>query len=376
MKNMNIKQKVAHNLKNMIGCSVKKKYLIIESDDWGSIRMPSLEALERLKAKGVSLEKGDSKRYNNTDTLASKEDFEQLFNTLIEFKDQLGNHPVFTAMSVVANPDFQKIKESNFQKFYHEPFTKTLERYGRADAFQMWQKGVEEKLFHPEFHGREHLNAGAWMRQLQANDEHTHWAFEEGCWAFNNKLAVNYQAAFNLEKASDLELQREILSFGLDLFEEIHGYKARFLVPPNGFFNNQLVEIAAGKGVDYMGISKFQIEPLGDGKYKKNFHWIGKKNKYLQTYLTRNAFFEPNAPGKDWHSDCLNEIHYAFKWNKPAVISSHRTNFIGSLNAKNREESLMALKKLLKEVLKRWPDVRFITSTQLGDIITGKTQEK
>ena len=140
--------------------------------------------------------------------------------------------------------------------------------------------------------------------------------------------------------------------------------------------NNQLVEIAAGKGVDYMGISKFQIEPLGDGKYKKNFHWIGKKNKYLQTYLTRNAFFEPNAPGKDWHSDCLNEIHYAFKWNKPAVISSHRTNFIGSLNAKNREESLMALKKLLKEVLKRWPDVRFITSTQLGDIITGKTQEK
>ena len=36
----------------------------------------------------------------------------------------------------------------------------------------------------------------------------------------------------------------------------------------------------------------------------------------------------------------------------------------------------MALKKLLKEVLKRWPDVRFITSTQLGDIITGKTQEK
>ncbi len=43
MTNMNIKQKVAHNLKNMIGCSVKKKYLIIESDDWGSIRMPSLE---------------------------------------------------------------------------------------------------------------------------------------------------------------------------------------------------------------------------------------------------------------------------------------------------------------------------------------------
>ena len=46
MTNMNIKQKVAHNLKNMIGCSVKKKYLIIESDDWGSICIPSLKALD------------------------------------------------------------------------------------------------------------------------------------------------------------------------------------------------------------------------------------------------------------------------------------------------------------------------------------------
>ena len=42
MTNMNIKQKVVHNLKNMFGCSVKK----IESDDWGSICIPSLKALD------------------------------------------------------------------------------------------------------------------------------------------------------------------------------------------------------------------------------------------------------------------------------------------------------------------------------------------
>lgn len=372
---MNIKQKVAHNLKNMIGSSVTNKYIVIESDDWGSIRMPSLEALERLKSKGVSLEKGDGKRYNNNDTLASKEDFECLFNTLVDFKDNTGNSPIFTALSVVANPDYDKIRENNFEKFYYEPFTTTLKRYDRSDAFQMWKKGVEEKLFFPEFHGREHLNASAWLRQLQAKDKDTHLAFDEGCWAINKNLSVNYQAAFNLEKASDLEMQKDILSTGLDLFEQIHGYKARFIVPPNGFFNNQLEEITAKKGVDFIGVSKIQIEPLGDRNFKKHFHWLGKKNKHGQTCLTRNAFFEPNAPGKDWHNDCLTEIHYAFKWNKPAVISSHRTNYIGSLNPKNRDLSLDALKKLLTEILKRWPDVKFVTSTQLGDIISKNIRE-
>jgi hypothetical protein len=372
---MKIKDKIAHNIKNMIGSSVKEKYLIIESDDWGSIRMPSIEALERLKSKGISLEKGDSKRYNNSDTLASKEDFEFLFNTLIQFKDETGNSPVFTALSVVANPDFAKIKENNFEKFIYEPFTKTLDRYNKADAFAMWKKGISEKLFQPEFHGREHLNANVWLRQLQANDKDTHLAFDEGCWAINNARQINYQAAFNVEMPNDIALQKDILATGLDLFEQIHGYKSRFFVPPNGFFNNQLEEITAQKGIKFMGVSKVQKEPHGNGKYKNNFHWLGKQNKHNQVYLTRNAFFEPNAPGKDWHNDCLNDIHYAFKWNKPAVISSHRTNYIGSLDVRNRDLSLKALQLLLVEILKRWPDVKFITSTQLGDIISKNSSD-
>ena len=361
--------KIVNNLKNIIGKSVKEKYLVIESDDWGSIRMPSLAALERLKSKGLSLEEGESKRYNNSDTLASKQDFEHLYDTLSKFKDNDGNSPVFTAVSVVANPDFDKIKANNFEKFEFEPFTTTLERYGQSDAISMWKQGIDENLFYPEFHGREHLNANVWLRQLQANDKATRLAFDEGCWAIHTKTPynINYQAAFDVEKVEDIQNQKEIISTGLDLFEQIHGYKSVFFVPPNGKFNNQLEEISAQKGIKFMGASKVQNESRGNNKFKKHFHWLGQKNKHGQIYLTRNAFFEPNAPNKDWHNDCLNNIYYAFKWNKPAVISSHRTNYIGSLNQNNREQGLKALEKLLKEVLKRWPEVRFVTSTQLGE---------
>lgn len=368
---MSVKHKLVNNLKNIIGKSVKEKYLVIESDDWGSIRMPSLAALDRLKSKGLSLEKGESKRYNNFDTLASKEDFEQLYDTLSKFKDNAGNSPVFTAVSVVANPDFEKIKANDFTSFEYEPFTNTLERYGQSDALAMWKQGIQDHLFFPEFHGREHLNANVWLRALQANDKPTRLAFDEGCWAVHTKTPYNihYQAAFDVELPEDIESQKEILSSGLDLFEQIHGYKAKFLVPPNGPFNNQLEAVVAQKGVKLMGAAKVQKEPQGLGEYKKKYHWLGQTNKHGQTYLTRNAFFEPNSPEKDWHSDCLNNIQYAFKWNKPAVISSHRTNYIGTLDPKNRKKGLIALEQLLAEVLKKWPEVRFITSTQLGEII-------
>ena len=40
---MNIKQTITHNLLNIPGWRTKRHIVVIESDDWGSIRMPSKE---------------------------------------------------------------------------------------------------------------------------------------------------------------------------------------------------------------------------------------------------------------------------------------------------------------------------------------------
>lgn len=368
---MNFKQQLNNNLKNLIGKSVKQKYIVFESDDWGSIRMPSLEALNRLKTKGLDLESGYSKRYNNTDTLASKQDFEALFETLIKYKDVDGNSPVFTAFSLVANPDFEKIKANGYISYEYEPFTKTLERYGQSEAFAMWQEGIYHKLFIPEFHGREHLNVPVWMRMLQAGDKHTHLAFNEGLWAIRTKTPYNiqYSSAFDVENPDDIETQKKIIKSGLKLFNQIHGYKSKSIFPPNGPFNNKLLKACKESGIKYVGTSKIQKEPQGKGQAKNIYHWLGQKNKHNQIFLTRNAFFEPNEEGIYGVDDCLKNIHYAFKWNKPAVISTHRTNYIGGLDPKNRDQGLKELNDLLTKILKTWPDVRFITSSQLGNIL-------
>jgi hypothetical protein len=63
-------------------------------------------------------------------------------------------------------------------------------------------------------------------------------------------------------------------------------------------------------------------------------------------------------------------IQVAFLYNKPAVISSHRVNYVGYIDSKNRDIGLGQLKKLLERVVERWPDVNFISTDQLKNYIT------
>ena len=76
------------------------------------------------------------------------------------------------------------------------------------------------------------------------------------------------------------------------------------------------------------------------------------------------------ASGKDWLDACLFEIKLAFRWHKPAIIGSHRVNYIGALNPDNRESGLNQLSSLIKEIQKNWPDVEFMTTSQLGAMMS------
>ena len=69
----------------------------------------------------------------------------------------------------------------------------------------------------------------------------------------------------------------------------------------------------------------------------------------------------------------MKEIEIAFNCNKPATISSHRVNYMGTINPENRAEGLKKLDQLLGAIIKKWPEVEFITSMELGDIINGNS---
>lgn len=374
----NYKSAIKVNLSNIPGWKTNRHIVVIESDDWGSIRMSSKEAFNNLLKGGLLVNKS---HYNLYDSLESNEDLLLLFETLSKFKDKTGRHPVMTGVNVVANPNFEKIKDNGFKEYIYEPYTETLKKYPKHDkVYELWKKGISERYFVPIFHGREHLNVQFWMRALQSGNKATLLGFENGVTGIptrdiNGNRVPSVQAAFNIETVNDLPYLKNVISCGLSLFEQLYGYRTTFFVPTNGDFNNTLEKDLYDNGIRYINTAKKQQEPLGNGKYQTNTRFIGQKNQYGQIYLTRNCFFEPSSCGyefpknRNWVDSCLKEIEIAFRWHKPATISSHRVNYIGFLHPENRERSLKLLEELLSKMLKRWPDIEFMTSMELGDLI-------
>ena len=364
---MNIKK----YLSNLPGWHTKRKIVVLESDDWGSLRAPSGDGFELMQKKNLPLGDLEGIRFNQYDDLASQDDLELLFEVLEKFRDKNDRTTVMTALSLVANPDFEKIEANNFEKYYYKSLPKSLEEFNKSSSWPLWKEGFDKGLFIPEFHGREHLNVPSWMRDLKDSNSLASIGFKHKFWGFRQKSSVvSYQAAFDLEHYQDIETHKQTLKDGLSLFENLHGRKARFFVPPNGPFNNSLESITASEGISYISTSKIHKESLGGGKTKKHFRYLGKKNKENQLYLTRNAIFEPSNPRKsDWVDSCLKEINSAFQFNKPATISSHRVNYIGARDTKNRDYSLRELKRLLNQIQKKWPEVEFMSSSDLGQLM-------
>ena len=97
-------------LSNLPGWHTKRKILVFESDDWGSIRMPSKGVYEYLNREGIKSRAGSTGRFHKYDALASEHDLSALFEVLNSKRDRNNSPLVFTAVGVVANPDFEKLK--------------------------------------------------------------------------------------------------------------------------------------------------------------------------------------------------------------------------------------------------------------------------
>lgn len=152
------------SLFNFFGYKNSKPQIIILSDDWGSIRIKSLQDLESLKKLGLDV----NNRFDSFDSLETNEDLESLFEILINHRDHLGNHPVITAVTNVGNPDFRKIQDSNFKKYYYETIDQTYQRYPNSSkVLSLIKHGIEQRIFIPQSHGREHVQANWWLDELK-----------------------------------------------------------------------------------------------------------------------------------------------------------------------------------------------------------------
>lgn len=367
---MNLKSKISKHYINLRGWKTTRKIVVIESDDWGSIRMPSKEIVDLFKSKNYPIEKN---KFTLVDGLERQVDLEELFKVLLSYKDSKGNNPVITACSLVANPDFKKIMESNFQDYFFEPLSETYKNYGEHNLLNFWiENGIKKNLLYPQFHGREHLNPTKWLRILNSNNQMEKDAIENetllGLMGGQTKNNENYMSAFEAISNTDKQNVIKIIEEGLKMFEQTFGFKSLSFMPPQSKQFEGLNEILVKNGVKFNQAGQYFVHKE-NGEIKKVNKFWGDVDEYGMKYWRRNCAFESYKDNKNLVESCLEEINIAFRCGKPAIISSHRINYTSRIEKENRDSNLGKLDDLISQILKKYPEVEFLNSEQLANLI-------
>ncbi|WP_445454340.1 hypothetical protein [Flavobacterium sp. 25HG05S-40] len=363
---------IISNLKNSIGWKTKRKIVVFSVDDYGNVRLNSAQARKNMDAAEMKI----YSRFDALDTLETTQDLEQLFDVLSSVKDKNGRHAVFTPFALPCNIDFEKMEAEDFQKFYFETLPNTYKKLAlqQPEAYTgtwgLWQEGIAKGFLKPQFHGREHLNLTVFNDKLNRRDLQLLTALKNKSFTSisdEEYPTMSCTAELDFWNVKENEALKPILKEGLQLFEEVYGYKSNYFTPPVFNIHHSLFQTLKDNGIQYIDLALLREEHQGLNVYKKSFNYIGKQTKEDLTIMVRNVVFEPTEDrGIDWVAFTMKQIETAFRWNKPAIISSHRVNFCGHIDPKNREKGLDNLKRLLQEIVKKWPDVEFMAADEMA----------
>lgn len=359
------KRCLTHNLLNLPGSRIDGRIVVIESDDWGAIRMRSREAYDRLLAHGYPV---DRNGYERNDALASEEDLELLFDLLASHRDGEGRLAAITANCIMTNPDFGKIREEDFRTYHYEPFTSTLARYERhGGSFARWQQGMRAGIFpapipRARAYRRGTLDAGPATRRCGSAG-----SLRPGDGGYGLAPQRTQQLCGRIRgrprRGSRLA---EAAADGLRMFEQLFGYRSRTFIAPCYTWPASLEKTLRAEGVEALQGMIHQCLPGGGHRAP-----LVRLAQCTGTDLpVAQLLFEPTTDAcADPVDACMERIACAFRWHKPAVISSHRVNYVGFIHPTNRDRSLRLLGELLDRIRRRWPDVRFRTSDELTSLL-------
>lgn len=370
-----LKEKLINNIKNTIGWKTNRKLIVFSVDDYGNVRLNSKEARVNIDKAGMKV----YSRFDLYDTLETKQDLEELYAVLASVNDKNERHAVFTTFTLPCNIDFEKMEADDFQQYYFDTLPDTYNKLAKQQpsayegTWDLWKKGITDGYLSPQFHGREHLNLAVFKDKLKKNDKELLTALENKSYTSisdDDYPTISSTAAFDFWDVNENETFKPILKEGLELFEKVFGYKSDYFTPPVFNIHHSLFGTLYENGIRYIDLGLVRKEHQGFNSYKSEFNYTGKKTKEGIIIMVRNVVFEPTEErGVDWVDYTMDQIEIAFRWKRPAMISSHRVNFCGHIDPKNREKGLLILKNLLSRIIKRWPDVEFISASELGELI-------
>jgi len=366
-----MKKQIFNYLKNISGWTTKRKILCFAVDDYGNIRMHDKPTSTYLKNKGCI----SNNRFDNLDTLETSEDLKYLYEVLDTVKDSNSKPALFTTYALVANIDFERIKH-NYQ---YELLPDTFERLAKENkkyknTFDTIQSGITHNFIKPQFHGREHLNISLFEHHLRDKQkcfmENLSNKSYAGIPINPAKPTVKFTQSFAFWQEEEVENHKNIIKKGLNLFEDVYGYKSLSFTPPSQQIHPKLFSFLESEGVKAIDKPRKTKRHIGKNIFKKENNKLGIQKNENHVTIVRNAVFEPNSnKNLNWVESTFKQVQAAFRMQKPAIVSSHRVNFCGHISTENRKDSLLLLKALLCKIVENYPDVEFMSVDQLAEEI-------
>jgi hypothetical protein len=283
---------------------------------------------------------------------------------LQSMQDSVGQAPCIEMNFVVANVDFPASAATGFRDIPLKLLADGLPgRWARPGLHDAYNSGIDARVFSPALHGTTHFCQQAVTQALTSDGERAQllrmlWKSETP-YIYWRMPWVGYEY-WDPEKAPAERFipeaqQQQWINWAAE------GYRK--------FFNEQAIsacapgyraETATCRAWSKCGIRVVQNGP-GTGRAP---HWD--EHGLLHTY--RSLDFEP-AVNPEWRiEDGIESAQSAFSRGVPLILSIHSINFHSTL-APFRQKSLPLLRDFLSALNKRYPDLVYVNTRQLIEIV-------
>ena len=342
---------------------------VFESDDWGACESaPEVDVAAKILMLHKKLLKSD---YSPVTTLENPVQLERLFQILEKHKGADGLPAVFTAFVCTGNPDFKKICANGYTKYEDIGLnTGVPAGWERGDVAGKLREGFERGIFHPEFHSTlHHTSPHLWLERLREDSDIGKLArgmFDMNCYAQREHLPEYH--------GMNVREQNKWVKKGIERFKKIFGFMPSAAVTSDAFPETELVW--SMNGINTICLKNCRTNNGETVVYvtkpwnmQDAYSKIGDYNELKDVvYITRNAFFESGmAPGwDDSAEDVLSVVKRNIKeFNEPAIISTHRINYV-SFDNEMVEKRYFELEKLLNGLSKM--KINFLTTSEVGQL--------
>ncbi|MGD2118979.1 MAG: hypothetical protein PVG66_11510 [Chromatiales bacterium] len=313
----------------------KEAIVLIESDDWG----PGGDFhAERLKRVG---------------------------DVLSATTDSNGRPAVMTGNMVLRVPDLFRSS--------HNPENGLISRSLLEDFPQLleaFQHEMSRGVFVPQLHGLEHLHSDGLWQLTQSQDARIEQAASTENWwdweTLDSPLQGHYVDGTSLPtKAHPADTQFDLVQQATRLFTDTFGFHSQSTVAPCYLWVDDTEIAWAQQNIEVIQTAGYRCPGRrADASYIQDMPETrpGHRNQRGQIYLVRNAMYEPvDGRGAD---ECIKQIDHAVLQASPASISTHRYNFTRS--EQECQDSLTGLQQILQHCKQHYPNLRFVSSPELG----------